>query len=325
MTAQKTYWTKVILAFSLSLLLTLLVMAPAIATNAERVTTRQDNEPYRVESFNIDGSAKLNVKTSGGHITVEGSSTNTIRVEMFVRKDGRNLLPEEYNLEDWDIDISSSGQTVNAIAKNENNNSWNLFGKENVSISFVVYTPTEVSTDLKTSGGHIETRGLSGNQQLATSGGHLELSNLKGTIEARTSGGHIEISDVQGTVEARTSGGHIDATNTEGELNVKTSGGHIDLANVSGSVKASTSGGSIKADLPSISKLVELRTSGGNISIRVPENTGLNLNLQGSYVSTNLTNFSGEIERDEVTGKLNGGGPTLSAKTSGGTVSLDFQ
>lgn len=321
MTTRKIYVTKVFLAFGLSLLLTLLLMIPALATGLK---AGAQDEPYRVESFDLNSPGTLEVQTSGGYISVEGSSSNTVRVEMYVRKNGHNLLPEDTNLKDWEIDISQSGTTIKAEAKRHGNN-WNLFGGNNISISFVVYTPREMSSDLHTSGGHIKMRGLSGNQEIATSGGHLELANLKGTIDARTSGGHINVSDIQGDVEARTSGGHIEVRNSQGNLKVRTSGGHIELAKISGTVEASTSGGGISADLDAIGKSVRLRTSGGNVDISVPENLGLDLKLRGSYVSTSLKNFSGEIDRDIVDGKLNGGGPLISARTSGGTVSLEFK
>jgi hypothetical protein len=285
----------------------------------------QHDEPYQVGLFDLNEPGTLDVLTSGGHITVEGSSSNSVRVEMYVRKDGRNLLPEDIDLEDWDINISQSGSSIKAIAKRSNKKNWSFFGNNNLSISFVVYTPREMSSDLKTSGGHIKTSGLSGNQKLSTSGGHLELANLKGTIEARTSGGHIDISDIQGDINVRTSGGHIDVQKSEESLKVKTSGGHINLADVSGTVEASTSGGGISANLNSIGQFIDLRTSGGNVNISVPEKMGFDLNLRGSYVSTNLKNFSGAVDRNEVRGKLNGGGPMISARTSGGTVSLSFQ
>lgn len=324
MTTRKTYLIRAVLAFIFSLIITLLLMIPVLAANDSAENTGKE-EPYRVESFNIDGPGTLDVKTSGGHITVEGSSSNTVRVEMYVKKNGRNLQPEDINLEDWEINITQSGNSIKATAKRENGGNWGFFGNNNnFSISFVVYTPKEMSTNLKTSGGHIKTRGLNGDQKMSTSGGHLKLANLKGTIDARTSGGHINISDVSGDLEARTSGGHIEVNNSEGTLRVKTSGGHITLADVSGSVKASTSGGHIKADLKSINQFVDLRTSGGNVKIRVPEDMGFDLNLRGSYVRTNLKNFSGEVDRNEVEGKLNGGGAKISARTSGGTVSLTF-
>jgi len=316
MTARKSFLTKIFLGILLSFLLTLLLIIPGKAYPAQ-------SEPYRTESFTINTPGQLDVRTSGGHIEVKGSSTNKVRVEMYVRKNGHNILPEDSDLKDWDIDISQSGHQVKAIAKHHSN--WHLFGGSHTSISFVVYTPREMSSDLKTSGGHIEAQGLSGNQKIATSGGHLKLAELKGTIDARTSGGHISINDVQGNLKAHTSGGHIDVQNSEGDLTVRTSGGHIRLADVSGTVNASTSGGGITADLRSINKSVKLRTSGGNINISVPADIGLNLRLKGSYVSTKLQNFSGEVDRDEVDGKLNGGGPQITARTSGGTVELSFK
>ena len=194
MKARNIYLTKVALAFTFSLLITLLLMSPALASDSSAENNGQD-EPYRIESFEMSGPGNLDVKTSGGHITVEGSSSNNVRVEMYVRKNGRNLLPEDTDLDDWDIEISQSGNTVEATAKrNKSNGFW---GGNNMSISFKVFAPREMSSDLKTSGGHIKARGLSGNQEISTSGGHLELTNLKGNIEARTSGGHITLGDVQ--------------------------------------------------------------------------------------------------------------------------------
>lgn len=314
MTTRNSFITKVVLSLVFSFLFTLILLLP--------VKAAAQDEPYRVESFTVNTPGRLEVNTSGGHIEVKGSSDKTVRVEMYATKNGHNILAEDSKLDNWDIDISKSGDRVKAIAKHHN--SWSVFGNH-ITISFVVYTPREMSTDLNTSGGHIAIRGLSGKQYIATSGGHLELADLKGTIRARTSGGHISVSDVEGDLDAHTSGGHIDVRKSEGSLKVRTSGGHINLADVSGTIDARTSGGNIRADLKSIAKSVNLRTSGGNIKISVPDKTGLNLNLKGSYVSTNLQNFSGKVERDEVDGTLNGGGPQITARTSGGTVSLLFQ
>jgi hypothetical protein len=51
----------------------------------------------------------------------------------------------------------------------------------------------------------------------------------------------------------------------------------------------------------------------------------MELDLRGSRVSTQLENFSGDMEDDDVEGTINGGGPLLSARTSGGTVSVSFR
>lgn len=320
MTARQIYLTKVAVAIILSTAITVLLMLPATASASGN---NLPDDPYRVETFSINTPGNLEVRTSGGHITVEGSSGNEVRVEMYVKKNGRVLNRGEVDLDEWDISINQSGNTIKANAKRKRNG-WSNWGRNNVSISFIVYTPRQMTTDLKTSGGHIEAAGLEGKQTISTSGGHLNLANLKGTVKARTSGGHIEMDGLQGDIDARTSGGHISARQSEGSLQIRTSGGHINLDEISGSVEASTSGGSIKASLNSIAQFANLKTSGGNVNINIPENIGFDINLRGSYVSTNLRNFSGNIERNEVEGKLNGGGPQISARTSGGTVSLSF-
>ena len=68
-----------------------------------------------------------------------------------------------------------------------------------------------------------------------------------------------------------------------------------------------------------------LKTSGGNVNITVPKGLGLNLDLHGSRVRTQLENFSGSMKDDDVEGTINGGGPMLSARTSGGSVRVSFR
>ncbi|MDZ7772646.1 MAG: DUF4097 family beta strand repeat-containing protein [Balneolaceae bacterium] len=320
MTQKTRYLTKVALAFSLSLLIMFLLVLPGKATAQDW----DRDEAYRVENFSLSGGGSLDVRTSGGHITVEGSDGDEIRVEMYVTQRGKHLLPEDTDLEDFDITIEQSGSRITATAEGSRND-WRFWRNNNLSISFVVYTPRDMQSTLRTSGGHITVSGLNGRQEVRTSGGHLELNDLMGEVEARTSGGHIEIARFEGTMSARTSGGHISAENANGVIDLHTSGGHIELADVGGTVEARTSGGSIEADLDSINESVDLRTSGGHITITVPGDRGYNLALRGSRVRSQLTNFSGEVERDEIDGSINGGGPQITARTSGGTVRLNFR
>lgn len=318
MNARKLYITKIVFAFCISMLFMLWAISTAKAMQQE------GDEPYRVEDFSVTPPGELQVKTSGGHITVKGSESNGVRVEMYVYKDGEALSPSDTGLDDYDITIDRSGNEVRAIAKRTNGSDWKFWKNNDLSVSFVVYTPHNMSTQLHTSGGHIKATGLNGEQTIKTSGGHLELANLKGTVNARTSGGHISLRDVTGNIHANTSGGHIEAYNTEGQLYVSTSGGHIDLENIAGTVEASTSGGSISAEIIKMGEFARLRTSGGSVNITVPANIGLDLDLHGSRVVSQLENFSGSMEDDDIEGSVNGGGPLLSARTSGGAVRISF-
>jgi DUF4097 and DUF4098 domain-containing protein YvlB len=285
-----------------------------------------NKKPYRTKEFSITAPGQLKVQTSGGNIKVAGSKGSRVRVELYAAKNGKNLNPADTKLEQFNINIKKEGNSIIAVAKRKKASNWKFWKRHNISISFVVQVPRKMSASLNTSGGNIIVSGLSGTQRIRTSGGSLKLANLEGDIKARSSGGNINISGINGKLNARTSGGGISVQNTKGSLSVHTSGGNLNLKNIAGEVSASTSGGSIDAYLTQVNHSVQLRTSGGNIHIMIPKNIGLNLDLRGSYMqNTRLKNFSGTVKHNEVKGTINGGGPELSARTSGGTVHISYR
>jgi len=278
-------------------------------------------KPYMEQNFAVNDNVQIDVKTSGGSITVEGTNSDEVRVEMYVRKRGDYIEPGEADLDEWDITIDKRGNTVYAEAKRRNRNSW---GNNNYSISFVVFAPTSATTDLNTSGGSISFENLVGNQMAKTSGGSITAIQIGGSIDVKTSGGSITIEEVEGYVEANTSGGRIRARDVTGGINARTSGGSITLDNISGNVEAKTSGGSIDAEVVNPDDFIELRTSGGSISITVPKDAGYDVELDGNRVRADLNNFRGEYDKNEIEGEMNGGGTRIKARTSGGSVTLRY-
>ncbi|WP_350214013.1 DUF4097 family beta strand repeat-containing protein [Gracilimonas sp.] len=279
------------------------------------------DDAYRVEEFRVSGEVSLEVQTSGGSISVVGSNEDEVVVEMFVRRKGDYVEAGEADLSDYDIEIFQDGNTVKALVDRKSKG-WNW--NNGYSISFVVYAPEETRSRLKTSGGSLTVRNLNGSQELKTSGGSITAEGIRGEMVLKTSGGSINISEVQGNVEANTSGGTIRAETLVGNLDAKTSGGSIRLSGIEGNVDARTSGGSINAEILAPADYIELKTSGGSITIKVPEENGYNLDLDGNRVYVNLNNFSGQAEKDEVSGTMNGGGTLIEAKTSGGSVRLEY-
>lgn len=296
-----------------------------IFTHVAAVDLNDKDEPYLTKEFPMDEQGNLDVRTSGGSITVEGSNSNKVLVEMYVRRNGRPVSPQDADvqerLENFKIDISKSSNTVTASAENKSSN----WGRNNISISFTVYVPKAISCKLNTSGGSINIQGVEGEQNLNTSGGSINIKEIDGDMKARTSGGSINVEAYNGILDAHTSGGSINMSKSRGELAVHTSGGSINLDDVSGSVNAHTSGGGIKANILTLEKELTLKTSGGSISAVVPKGLGMNLDLKGNQVNTKLTNFTGEVKKDKVIGSINGGGILVTMATSGGSVNLDYR
>lgn len=309
---EKTY--KAFVAF---LVMVLSFMCAADAQNSDRA--------YRIETFNTNDAPSVNIATSGGSISVIGENSDQVRVEMYVRRNGRYMDPSDTDLSDFDIEIDSNGSTVVAEAERKRGGGWNLFGSSrNISISFVVYAPQYSSISGHTSGGSVSAENISNIVSLRTSGGSVNLKNLEGEIDARTSGGSINIENVAGTLSGRTSGGSVSAYNVEGVADLRTSGGSIRLENISAKMSARTSGGSIRGDFLTIVDDIDLQTSGGSITIDIRNASDFNLDLRGNRVNTELRNFTGEFERNHIEGRIGNGGPMITARTSGGSVNLDY-
>ena len=283
-------------------------------------------DPYLTKTFTLDGPGELVVQTSGGGIEVTGYDGNEVTVEVYVKTNrGWSLFGSddddvEEALQDYIIDIHQDGTAISAIAKKKKNT-----GNNNVSISFTVNVPTAMSCELSTSGGSISVADVEGKHAINTSGGSLNFDRISGTTDAHTSGGSINISDYSGKLDANTSGGSIRVNRTDGEAVLKTSGGSINLEDIRGSIEARTSGGSIRAEVEELGEFVTLSTSGGSIVATVPGGQGMDLDLSGDKVNTKLENFSGESEKNSITGSVNGGGIPVSMHTSGGSVTLDYQ
>ena len=73
---------------------------------------KKNDDPFLKKSFNL-GSGELFVSTSGGSIRVEGSSTNKVEVEMYVKSNKHSdSKMREILEEDYEISIEKSGSRV---------------------------------------------------------------------------------------------------------------------------------------------------------------------------------------------------------------------
>lgn len=283
------------------------------------------DDAYRTDVFNTSDSPSVEIQTSGGSIVAEGRSDDNVRVYMIVRKGNRTLSPSDFDLDDFEIDISQDGNRITARAERKKRGIGGWFSSgSNVSISFVVHAPTNSNVDGRTSGGSVTARNFTNNVSLGTSGGSVTAESIRGNADLRTSGGSISLNDVHGTVNGRTSGGSIRVDNLTGPADLRTSGGSIRMENVSGGITARTSGGSIRAHLTDFSDDLDLRTSGGSITVEMPKTDNFEMDLSGNRVNVELRNFTGSSERNRVEGTIGNGGPMLAARTSGGSVTVNY-
>lgn len=280
-------------------------------------------DPYLTKKFTLSGAGNLNVETSGSSVAVTGASGNEVVVDMYVKLDGKEIEKEdaavEEELENYILDISQSGNTISLIVKRKTNTN-----RSKLNLSFKLRVPKEMSSKFQSSGGSIAIEGLNGKQDLASSGGSIQVINSSGQVKTQSSGGSFRVEDFEGNVGVQTSGGSIKISQLTGDLMIGSSGGSVNLEEIAGSIVVNSSGGSVRAQLSKLEKELTLKSSGGSITAVVPDGLGLNLDISGGRVNSPLSNFDGEIKKDKIVGKVNGGGIPVTLQSSGGSINLEF-
>lgn len=289
-----------------------------------------------MQEYETPENIQLKLGTVGGNIEVRGYEGNRVKVAFVVTKNNGDVL--EMNLEELQkyasFLITKKGPNLSIEVKE-------IF-KRNMSVGFIVQAPVKTACKIATSGGNLSLDNLVGDQEMHTSGGNVHVQSLKGNLNARTSGGNIHLKDVNGKSDVATSGGNIHGEAVVGDLHAETSGGNIELEEITGmadvstsggnirlndltgSVAARTSGGNVHAKLNKLTQKLFLETNGGSIDCELPAGQGMNLDLSGSNIDTNLSNFQGTTSPDRVSGQINGGGVPVRLNCPGGTIRLKF-
>ncbi len=265
-------------------------------------------EEKKTKTFDVKNGGKLVMAVEGGSINIIAKSGSKMIVEVIKiaktsSKEKAKKLFDTYKLEfnKKGNDVHIDGEFVRKIKRLfRNNNKFYL--------KFIITLPSKYDLDLRTSGGSIS------------------VSDLEGDIKAKTSGGSLKFNSVIGNVNAKTSGGSIRIGKVKGEVKVHTSGGGIYVEEVMGTIIAGTSGGSIKAYISKQPAAdCSLKTSGGSISVSLAGELKLNLyaRTSGGGISTDFPIIvKGKLSKNKLKTVINGGGPELTLKTSGGSIRI---
>jgi uncharacterized protein involved in outer membrane biogenesis len=261
------------------------------------------------KSFAVQPGSNLRVSTQGGHITLTAGGGDTIRITARQKIRAENEAEADKILEKLDLAMTQTGDEVVATARYEQRQSgWKFGGWPPVQVDFEITVPESLHADLRTSGGHITVGDLTGNLVVRTSGGHIELGHIRGEVKAGTSGGNVNLEHASGPADLRTSGGHIKVRQLQHSLKASTSGGHVTAAltgPLQGDCLLSTSGGHVKVTVhPAAAFRLDAATSGGKV------------NAAGLTVALTATS------RTRLAGNVNGGGPLLKLRTSGGNITI---
>jgi|SRR5581483_4748428 len=317
-----------------------------------------DTEDSVRRSVPIEGSSHFVLSAEFGAIRIQPGATGFAEVEIRFRGKPHSRAEFDRMLRDFALDVTPEGSRTRVEGRFKNG--WrpasSLLSGRNWChddrcleytwlrhIEYRVSLPRQMSVDLSTSGGSIQVGDLTGAVAARTSGGSLSFGRIDGAVNGSTSGGSItlaaskgkavlhtsggtiRIEESAGEVDAETSGGSIHVNRAGGRVRARTSGGGISIRDCTGAIDASTSGGNVTASLlAQPAEESRLSTSGGSIRVDLASNARVEVeaSTSGGSVSTDFPVSSRSRDRSSLRAAINGGGPLLQLRTSGGGIQI---
>lgn len=279
------------------IILLLLAVFGIITLAAPRLRSQSASgeQPERFQrSFNVAAESTLDVDNYKGTIHITGSDTNQVTVDVTKRFDGSSS-DRKWWMENVQVNFRNDGNHVAVEVKYPQQNCifcWQGLTYE-AAVELEIHVPRQMNVKVESYKPDIKVASLQGD---------IRIKSYKSPIEIESTTGAIRIDTYKETIKLR---------------NVVVRG-PLDIS----SYKAD-----LEIDAKSLGDTARLENTKGSIVLRVPANTGLDVDFDGGRRSSFHSDFplasrTGS-QNDSLRGTVNGGGTRLRLRTERGSVSLE--
>lgn len=248
-------------------------------------------------TLSVNGRVELSVATGSGNIHLTRGAGNQIHIFGRV-KSGWGGSEQRVREIAANPPIEQTGNIVRIGARHEN--------LHNISIDYEIQAPENAFVDAGSGSGDITVNGVGENAKLSTGSGNIHATGLHGGFTVNTG---------SGSIYAEQAGA--------GDVKAQTGSGNVELRNLRGALRAGTGSGDIRVGGAPTSDW-KLVTGSGNVELW-PGSAGLTLDAStgsGSIHADREMMTQGELGHHHMTGKLNGGGPTVRIETGSGDIRI---
>ena len=246
-------------------------------------------------NLTFNGRVELTVATGSGNIHLTQGSGNQVRIFGKV-KSNWGASDERVREIAANPPIEQTGNIIRIGARHENYN--------HISIDYEIQAPADAYLDAGSGSGNVTDDGIGENAKLNTGSGNIHATGLHGGFTVGTGSGNIYAEQTgQGDVKAETGSGNIELRNLHGGLHAETGSGNIKVGGTpANSWRLETGSGSVDFWAGDAPLTLDAETGSGSI------HTDREMLTQGSS------------DHHHITGKLNGGGPTVRIETGSGDI-----
>jgi len=236
------------------------------------------------KTYDVSAMPQLRVDTSDAEIRLDTWDQNKIEAR---------VTTERYKIGEGGVKIieHQTGNAVEIEVRLPNHHFSVDWGQRRVSIE--IHMPRE------------------GKVNLRTGDGRISANHLKGEMDFYSGDGRVEAEDVDGNLRARTGDGSMRIAGRFDSLDVSSGDGRVSVTARPGS---------------RVQQAWEVRTSDGSVDLEVPADLAADLDLHtgDGHISLNLpVTVQGKLDRQDIHGKLNGGGNRLVVHTGDGSITVD--
>lgn len=273
------------------------VAAIAISSPAAANTWDQD--------FRVGPTPTLSVITNDAHVRLHVGPASSVHARVLhdVKKWG--LYVHETQPE---VSLLQNDNRVEIIARTHGLNVF--FGGVSEQFTIDVTVPANCAVDVRSTDGAVDVPDLSGHVQIETGDGHIRVTGARGDITLFSGDGAIDAEGLDGSLRAHTTDGHLHVSGRFDHLDLRTGDGRIEAQAERGSRLADawnleTRDGGMQLQIPhDIKAMLDARTGDGRLHVDLP------------------IAVRGDIRHHQLSGELNGGGPTLRLRSGDGSLTL---
>ena len=267
----------------------------AVALAALAAVPALASEATFERTLSVSGRVELSVSTGSGNIHLTRGADNQVHVYGKV-KSGWGGSEDRVREIAAHPPIEQTGNIIRIGSHHEN--------LHNISIDYEIQAPANAFLEAGSGSGDITVEGVGENAKISTGSGNIHASGLHGGFTVDTGSGNI----------------YAEQTG-QGDVKAQTGSGNIELRDLRGGLRAGTGSGDIKAGGTPASDW-KLETGSGNVefwaggaAFTLDASTG-----SGSVHTDREMMTQGMQDHHHVTGKINGGGPTVRIETGSGDI-----
>ena len=245
------------------------------------------------------GAVTLHISTGSGYIHIKPGTDNKVHIYGRVKSNGFGGNEDRVREIAANPPIEQTGSILRVGAHLEN--------MHNISIDYDIEAPAKTFLEASSGSGDVTDEGVGVNARLNTGSGTIHARGLQESFTVETGSGDIYAEQSgTGDVKANTGSGTIELKNISGGLRAQTGSGDIKLSGQPKSDwKVTTGSGSVELWPDRSAFTLDASTGSGDIK------TDREMLVQGSIES-----------HHHITGKINGGGPTVRVETGSGDIRI---